>query len=212
MFTGIVEEVGTVRSVGSGKLAVSASLVLQGTRLGDSVAVNGACLTVSVLDSASFSVDVMPETLKRSNLGQLRPGSIVNLERALLVGGRLGGHLVQGHVDATGKVVSLVPEGGAIIASLAAPPGVMRYVVEKGFIAVDGVSLTVVAHDKTSFSVSLVGFTLKNTVLGSRKVGDQVNLEVDIVAKYVEKLREGSGGVTLDFLSEHGFTSSRPGA
>jgi riboflavin synthase len=211
LFTGIVEEVGAVKSIGSGRLTVSASFVLEGTRLGDSIAVNGTCLTVSVLESVSFSVDVMPETLKRTNLGQLHPGSNVNLERALMVGGRVGGHFVQGHVDATGKVVSLVPEGGAVIARLAGPPEVLRYVVEKGFIAVDGVSLTVVGYDKSSFSVSLVGFTLKNTILGSRKVGDQVNLEVDIMAKYVEKLRESRGGVTLDFLSEHGFTSTRPG-
>ena len=189
---------------------VSASSVLQGTRLGDSIAVNGTCLTVSAMNSGSFSVDVMPETLKRTNLGQLRPGSSVNLERALMVGGRVGGHLVQGHVDATGTVASLVPEGKAVIGKVTAPPEVLRYVVEKGFIAVDGVSLTVIGYDKSSFSVSLVGYTLKSTVLGSRKVGDQVNLEVDIIAKYVEKLREGRGGVTLDFLSEHGFTSARP--
>lgn len=212
MFTGIVEEVGTVKSIGSGKLAVSASVVLQGTRLGDSMAVNGTCLTVSALDSTSFSVDVMPETLKRTNLGQLSTGSSVNLERALLVGGRVGGHLVQGHVDATGMVASLLPEGKAVIARFSAPPEILRYVVEKGFIAIDGVSLTVTGYDKSSFSVSLVGYTLKSTVLGSRKVRDQVNLEVDIIAKYVEKLREGRGGVTLDFLSEHGFTSTRPGA
>lgn len=211
MFTGIVEEVGAVKSVGSGKLAVSASAMLEGTRLGDSMAINGACLTVSALDATSFSVDVMPETLKRTNLGQLRPGSRVNLERALLVGGRVGGHLVQGHVDATGTVASLLPEGKAVIARFSAPAEILRYVVDKGFIAVDGVSLTVIAYDRSSFSVSLVGYTLSNTVLGSRKVGDQVNLEVDIMAKYVEKLREGHGGVTLDFLSEHGFTSTRPG-
>lgn len=211
MFTGIVEEVGNVKAVGSGQLTVSASAVLEATRLGDSMAVNGACLTVSAMNSGSFSVDVMPETLKRTNLGQLRPGSNVNLERALMVGARVGGHLVQGHVDATGRVVSLVPEGGAVIAKLAAPPEVLRYVVEKGFIAADGVSLTVVGYDQSSFSVSLVGYTLNNTVLGSRKVGDQVNLEVDIIAKYVEKLREGRGGVTLDFLSDHGFASTRPG-
>jgi riboflavin synthase len=211
LFTGIVEEVGNVKAVGSGQLTVSASAVLEATRLGDSMAVNGACLTVSAMNSGSFSVDVMPETLKRTNLGQLRPGSNVNLERALMVGARVGGHLVQGHVDATGRVVSLVPEGGAVIAKLAAPPEVLRYVVEKGFIAADGVSLTVVGYDQSSFSVSLVGYTLNNTVLGSRKVGDQVNLEVDIIAKYVEKLREGRGGVTLDFLSDHGFASTRPG-
>ncbi len=211
MFTGIVEEVGTVTSVGPGRLTVSAAVVLDGTRLGESIAVNGACLTVTALEPSSFSVEVMPETLRRTGLGQLRPGSMVNLERALQVGGRIGGHLVQGHVDATGRVVSLTPEGGAILARLAAGPEILRYVVEKGFIAVDGVSLTVVAFDRTSFTVSLVGFTLSHTILGSRKIGDQVNLEVDIMAKYVEKLGKGGGGVTLDFLSEHGFTSTRPG-
>ena len=211
MFTGIIEEVGTVKSISSGRLTITASVVLEGARLGDSIAVNGACLTAGAVDATSFSVDVMPETLKRTNLGQLNPGSKVNLERALLVGGRLGGHLVQGHVDATGKAASLAQEGNAIIARFSAPPEVMRYVVVKGFIAVDGVSLTVVGFDSNSFSVSLVGFTIGNTILGSRKAGDQVNLEVDIIAKYVEKLRESRGGVTLDFLSEHGFTSTRPG-
>ncbi len=210
MFTGIVEEVGIVKSIGSGKLTISALTVLEGTRLGDSIAVNGACLTVSALDDRTFSVDVMPETLRRTNLGLLHPGSDVNLERSLLVGGRIGGHLVQGHVDATGTVISLVPEGGAVIAKFAAPPEILRYVVEKGFIAVDGVSLTIVGCDRSSFSVSFVGYTLKNTVLGGKKVGDHVNLEVDIIAKYVEKFKEGRGGVTLDFLSEHGFTATKP--
>lgn len=206
MFTGIVEEVGITKALGPGKLSISASRVLEKTGLGDSIAVNGACLTVSALDSASFSVDVMPETLRRTNLGLLRPGSAVNLERALMVGGRLGGHFVQGHVDATGKVLGLKAEGDAVIARFSAPPEVLRYVVEKGFIAVDGVSLTVVGSDRTSLSVSLVGYTLKQTTLGSRRVGDAVNLEADIIAKYVEKTGEGRGGITLDFLAGHGFS------
>ena len=206
MFTGIVEEIGTVRALGSGRLSVSAARVLERTGLGDSMAVNGACLTVSALDSASFTVDVMPETLRRTNLGLLRPGSSVNLERALMVGGRLGGHFVQGHVDATGKVMALKAEGDALIARFAAPPEVLRYVVEKGFVAVDGVSLTVVSFDGTSLSVSLVGYTLKQTTLGSRRVGDAVNLEADIMAKYVEKTGQGRGGVTLEFLADHGFS------
>lgn len=212
MFTGIVEEIGAIRSVGPGRLTVSASVVIDGARLGESIAVNGVCLTITALEPSSFSVDVMPETLRRTGLGRLRPGSGVNLERSLQVGGRIGGHLVQGHVDATGRVLSLTPEGGAIVARFAAGPEVLRYVVEKGFIAVDGVSLTVVACDRSSFAVSLVGFTLSHTILGSRKIGDQVNLEVDIMAKYVEKLGRSGGGVTLDFLSEHGFTSTRPGS
>lgn len=208
MFTGIVEETGTLKAMSSSRLTISAVRVLEGTKLGDSMAVNGACLTVSAIDAASFSVDIMPETLKRTNLGLLHPGSTVNLERPLLVGGRLGGHLVQGHVDATGKVISLIPEGGAVIARFAVPPEVLRYVVEKGFIAVDGVSLTVTGYDKTSLSVSLVAYTLKNTILGTKRVGDLVNLEVDIIAKYVGKCGEGPGGLTLDFLNEHGFSAT----
>ena len=208
MFTGIVEEIGTLKAMSSSRLTISAARVLEGTKPGDSMAVNGACLTVSSIDAASFSVDIMPETLKRTNLGLLHPGSTVNLERPLLVGGRLGGHLVQGHVDATGKVISLIPEGGAVIARFAVPPEVLRYVVEKGFIAVDGVSLTVTGYDKTSLSVSLVAYTLKNTILGTKRVGDLVNLEVDIIAKYVGKCGEGPGGLTLDFLNEHGFSAT----
>lgn len=207
MFTGIIEEVGTVRAVRPGKLTISASKVLQGTKLGDSLAVNGACLTVDSLDASSFSVAVTPETLRRTNLGQLRPGSAVNLERPLLVGGRLGGHLVQGHVDATGKTISLVPEGEAVIARYAAPQAVMRYVVEKGFIAVDGVSLTVTGYDETSFTISLVGYTMEHTTLGGKLPGDLVNLEADIIAKYVERVKEKRGGLTLGFLSEHGFST-----
>ena len=208
MFTGIVEETGTLKAMSSSRLTISAARVLEGTKPGDSMAVNGACLTVSSIDAASFSVDIMPETLKRTNLGLLHPGSTVNLERPLLVGGRLGGHLVQGHVDATGKVISLIPEGVAVIARFAVPPEVLRYVVEKGFIAVDGVSLTVTGYDKTSLSVSLVAYTLKNTILGTKRVGDLVNLEVDIIAKYVGKCGEGHGGLTLDFLNEHGFSAT----
>lgn len=207
MFTGIIEEVGIVKSVRPGQIAVSAARVLEGTKLGDSLAVNGACLTVSALDANSFSVDVMPETLRRTNLGLLRPGARVNLERALMVGGRLGGHFVQGHVDATGKVVSLAPEAEAVIAKYAAPPEVMRYIVEKGFIAVDGVSLTVTGYDTISFSVSLVTYSQENTILGNKRPRDLVNLEVDIIAKYVEQLKDRRGGVTSDFLSEHGFLS-----
>jgi len=210
LFTGIVEEVGIIEAVRPGKLTISATEVLQGTKLGDSLAINGACLTVNALDASSFSVDVTPETLRRSNLGLLRSGSRVNLERALMVGGRLGGHLVQGHVDATGRIASLVPTQGAVIARCAAPQSVMHYVVEKGFIAVDGVSLTVVDYDATSFSVSLIPYTMERTILGTRRPGDVVNLEVDIIAKYVEKIKEGGGGITLDFLSEHGFSTTRP--
>ena len=206
MFTGIVEEVGRVTAALSGMLTVTAGSVLQGVEPGCSMAVNGVCLTVTDLTNTSFSVDVMPETLRRTNLGLLEAGDGVNLERPLAVGGRLGGHFVQGHVDDTGRVASITPEGEAMMVAIEAAPGVMHYVVEKGFIAVDGVSLTIVNRDAVSFRVSLVDYTLKHTTLGGRRVGDRVNLEVDIIAKYVEQInRKPGAGVTVDFLSEHGF-------
>jgi len=209
MFTGIVEEIGRVISAQSGKLVVVAGDVLQGMELGGSINVNGACLTVTSLNANSFSVDIMPETLKRSNLGLLSAGDKVNLERPLALGGRLGGHLVQGHVDATGRVISVWWDGEAMVIRFEAPPEVMRYVVEKGFIAVGGVSLTVVAKGTGSFEVSLVDYTRKHTNLGDRRVGDLVNLEVDVIAKYVEQLSQArSPGITVDFLQEHGFLVS----
>jgi riboflavin synthase len=205
MFTGIVEEIGSVRAARPGKLEIAAQKVLEDTRLGDSIAVNGVCLTVTALSPDSLSVEVMPETLRRTNLVALRPGDRVNLERPLAVGGRFGGHFVQGHIDGVGRVLSVTPQGEAFLLKFEALPGIMRYVVEKGFIAVDGVSLTVVQCNSTSFGVSIVRYTLENTTLGMRRKGDTVNLEVDIIAKYVERLREGGTGVTKEFLAEHGF-------
>ncbi len=205
MFTGIVEEVGKVKSAGSGRLAVTARTVLGDAKQGDSVAVNGVCLTIVELASDSFSVDVMPETLRRTNLGSLRVGDRVNLERPLAVGGRFGGHFVQGHVDGTGRVISVTPERDAILLRFEAPTEIMRYVVEKGFIAVDGVSLTVVECSSTSFGVSLVDYTRRNSTLGGKRSGDMVNLEVDIIAKYVERLRGGGSAISREFLAEHGF-------
>ncbi len=209
MFTGIVEEVGTVRSRRRERLTVGAGVVLEGTGLGDSLAVNGACLTVIEMDGDSFTVEVMPETLRRTNLGGLRNGDGVNLERALSLGGRLGGHLVQGHVDGTGAVLSVTAEEGALLFRVSAPREVMIYIVRKGFIAVDGISLTVVEGDASSFTVSLVGYTRGHTNLAGRKPGDVVNLEADIMAKYVERLTgPKSGGITLDFLAKHGFSKA----
>jgi riboflavin synthase len=206
MFTGIVEEIGTVKSVQPGKLTITAKTTLEGTRLGDSIAVNGACLTVTALDKEAFSIEVMPETLRRSNLGLLRPGDGVNLERGLAVGQRMGGHFVQGHIDGTGRIVSLTPEEGAVLMRVAAPADIMGYVVEKGFIAIDGVSLTVISRDATSLTVSLVAYTRENTILRQRKPGDVVNIEVDVLAKYVEQLIKGrKSGITPEFLAEHGF-------
>ena len=211
MFTGIVEEIGKIKGMRPGKLSVSAEIVLEGTRLGDSIAVNGVCLTVSSLTGDSFTVDIMPETLRLTNIGKLHYGAPVNLERAMPADGRFGGHFVQGHVDGTGKVISLSSEEGATIVRISAPVELMPYIVSKGFIAVDGVSLTVTDYDDVSFSVSLVSYTREHTILGVVKPGDVVNLEVDIIAKYVEKLhhRNEHGIITIDFLEEHGFLKAR---
>lgn len=210
MFTGIIEEVGRVTSVGAGNLVVAASQVIPGMAEGQSIAVNGVCLTVTRFDANSFSVDVMPETLSRTNLGLLSVGDRVNLERPLGLGGPLGGHLVQGHVDATGRVAATEWDGEALVLRFETPPEVMRYVVDKGFIAVDGISLTVTARDDSSFQVSVVNFTRQHTNLGERRVGERVNLEVDIIAKYVEQLSQAhrTTGITVDFLQEHGFLVS----
>jgi riboflavin synthase len=207
MFTGIVEEIGEVGAARPGQLVIAAQKVLEDLKLGDSIAVNGVCLTITALSADCFSVDVMPETLRRTNLGTLRPGDGINLERPLGVGGRFGGHFVQGHVDGVGKLSSVTPEDEALLLKFETGQEIMRYVVEKGFIAVDGVSLTVVQYKSTSFSVSLVAYTRENTILGGRRPGDRVNLEVDIIAKYVERLREGGTGITKEFLAEHGFLS-----
>ncbi len=209
MFTGIVEEVGRVVSASKGSLTVAADNVLEGIQNGASIAVNGACLTVTGFDTKSFSVDVMPETLEKTNLGFLKAGDGVNLERPLPLGGRLGGHLVQGHVDDTGRVVSVSRDGEAMLMRFEVPSQLRHYIVEKGFIAVDGVSLTIVSRDTISFQVSVVEYTHQHTTLGSRQVGDPVNLEVDVIAKYVEQLGQAQRqGITIDFLQEHGFLVS----
>jgi len=207
MFTGIVEEVGKVSSASTTKLVISARQVVDGINPGDSIAINGACLTVTDFDRASFSVNVMPETLQRTNLGQLKAGDGVNLERPTTLGGRLGGHLVQGHIDDTGRIIAMEWEGEALLFRLETPPEVLRYTAPKGFIAVDGISLTITEKDNSSFQVSVVEYTRRNTTLGSRKVGDVVNLEVDIIAKYVAQFTQPqAGGLTAEFLIEHGFT------
>ncbi|GAA0809335.1 riboflavin synthase [Spirilliplanes yamanashiensis] len=196
MFTGIVEELGEVAAVtdaggDSVVLAVRGPLVAAGARHGDSIAVNGVCLTVVDHDENGFTADVMGETLRRSSLGALRPGSPVNLERAATLQTRLGGHLVQGHVDGVGRILSREPAKAWETLTFALPGELARYVVEKGSITVDGVSLTVMAVTGDTFSVGLIPTTLKLTVLGAKQVGDPVNLEVDVVAKYVEKLLVG---------------------
>ena len=187
MFTGIVEEVGKVISAQAGRLVIGATEAIKEMHLGESISVNGACLTVVAFDAASFSVDVMTETLRRTNLGLLKVGDKVNLERSLALGGRLGGHLVQGHVDGTGKVAFVAREDGAMLIKFEASPEIMRYVVEKGSICVDGVSLTVGKVGRTNFTFYLIPFTCSNTTLGNKKEGQQVNLETDILAKYILK-------------------------
>ncbi len=206
MFTGIVEEMGRVASAQPGGLVIAASNVIPKIEQGGSISLNGVCLTVTSFDANSFSVDIMPETLKQTNLGLLSAGDIVNLELPLALGGPLGGHLVRGHIDATGRVASVTGGGEAMLIRFEAPPEVMCYIVEKGFIAVDGVSLTVVTKDTSSFWVSVVDYTRRHTILGSQQVGDRVNLEVDIIAKYVEQVSQPRNtGITTEFLQEHGF-------
>ena len=201
MFTGIVEEVGTVASAEPGRLTIKAGLVLSDAKVGVSICINGTCLTVTGFDSSSFSVDVVPETLRRTNLGALSAGDSVNLERSMPANGRFGGHIVQGHIDATGTVKSIEQDGEAHLVTFNAPPSIMRYVVEKGFITVDGASLTVVNCDNDSFVVTIIPHTRENTVFRDRREGEAVNLEADIVAKYVERLSSGAR-VPLDIADE----------
>ena len=188
MFTGIVEEVGKVEAMREGRLTIAASTVTEDLKVSDSICVNGVCLTVTDMGGQSFSVDVVPETLRRSNLGNLVPADGVNLERPLAANGRMGGHIVQGHVDGTATITSIEPDGEAVLIHFKAGQDLMRYVVEKGFIAVDGTSLTVVDCDDESFTITVIPFTRKNTVFGTREPGNTVNLEVDVLAKYVERL------------------------
>ena len=188
MFTGIIEEVGTVAKLGDLKLTISAGKVLEDQKMGDSIAVNGTCLTVVDHDRSTFSVDLSPETLSRTSLGSLAQGHKVNLERPLAVSDRLGGHIVQGHVDATGRITSSRTEGNSQILRIRYPNKLRIYIVEKGFIAVDGISLTVVQKGTSSFTLSVIPYTLENTNLQDKGPGDRVNLEADIVAKYVESM------------------------
>jgi riboflavin synthase len=190
VFTGIIEELGTVREAQPGKLVVDATKVVRGTNLGDSIAVNGVDLTCAYLEEDGFHANVMPETYRRTNLGDLKSGDLVNLERALTLADRLGGHLVRGVVEATGTLESFTAEGDAVIARYRAPPEIMRYAVVKGPITVDGVSLTVIDKTPDSFAVSLVDYTQQHTNLARRRRGDRINLESDIIARYVAQLLE----------------------
>jgi riboflavin synthase len=214
MFTGIVEEIGRVIKLEPGsqsyKIGVEAVRVLSDVKLGDSIAVNGVCLTVVEFGSRSFAADVMPETADKTTLGSLKPGDPVNLERALRLSDRLGGHLVQGHVDAVGRIVQKERLDIAVILRVGAPAALLKYAVPKGSIAIDGVSLTVVDVFEDSFTVSLIPHTAHQTVLGSKHSGDSVNLESDIIGRYVERLltpglAQEKSPLNLSFLAENGF-------
>ncbi len=211
MFTGIVQEIGIIKDISFNRITVIACKVLKNMQLGESIAVNGACLTVSEYTENTFTVDVMPETLKRTTLKQLRKNDEVNLERALTLDGLLGGHLVQGHVDATGIILSIKDDGGASIFKIQTSKELMSFVVEKGSITVDGISLTVMERTDTTFDISIVAFTMENTVMCNRKVGDIVNLESDVLAKYIvqfNKMGVPASNITFDFLQENGFLSA----
>ncbi len=211
MFTGIIEEMGSVKSLrrsgGSARLTLSALKVLEGTALGDSICVNGVCLTVVEMGSGEFSADVAVETLRVTNLGELATGSRVNLERALQLSARIGGHLVSGHVDAVGRIRERREEGNGWRVLFDAPEPVLRYVIKKGSIAIDGISLTVADVDPAGFSIAMIPHTAKLTTLGYKKAGDTVNLEADIIGKYVERLLGGrvEGGVGIELLRKAGF-------
>jgi riboflavin synthase len=192
MFTGIVEELGTLAANNGDSLQITSSVAVQDAKIGDSIAVNGTCLTVTRLDSNSFTIEVVPETLRRTNLGTLVPGDPVNLERAMAADGRIGGHFVQGHVDGTAEVISMTPEGNSVVARFKVNGEICRYLVDKGFVAVDGVSLTVVEAGDDWFTISLIPQTREVTTLGRRQPGDLVNIEVDILGKYVERLTAAS--------------------
>ncbi len=217
MFTGLVEELGKVKAVARGaksvRLTVTARAIMGDVKLGDSIAVNGTCLTVVEYGDSWFTADVMPETVDRTALAGLKSGDTVNLERTLRIGDRLGGHMVSGHIDGVGTIKAKEENDNAVVVRVAAPAAVMRYIVAKGSIAVDGISLTVVAAGPDWFTVSLIPHTASVTTLGIKGVGAPVNLEVDVIGKYVEKLLgmasqegAGKGGLSAAFLADHGFT------
>lgn len=215
MFTGIVEEIGTVKKISHGQhsavLTIHAKKILEDVKIGDSIAVNGICLTVTSLSSESFTADVMHETLNRSALAQLTIGTHVNLERAMPANGRFGGHIVSGHVDDIGKIICIKRDDTAIWYTIQAQPEVLRYIVEKGSITIDGISLTVAKVSATDFSISAIPHTVSQTILKERKEGDFVNLEIDILGKYIEKLlfpvskEHKKSRITKEFLFEYGF-------
>ena len=217
MFTGIVEEIGTVAAIRKGTkssgFTLKGNVIFEDMKIGDSIAVNGVCLTVTGKTSDTFTADVMAETLRRSSLGSLTVGSPVNLERAMAANGRFGGHIVSGHIDGTGVIESFVREDNAVWVTIETPEKLLKYIIEKGSIAIDGISLTVAYVDDRCFKVSLIPHTAGNTTLLTKKVGDVVNLENDVVGKYIDKLLHfeqeergsSSGNLSMDFLAKNGF-------
>lgn len=217
MFTGIIEEIGTIKSINStgisSQLCISANKILEDTKIGDSIAVNGVCLTVTSIKSNLFTADVMAETLRRSNLGSLIPQSKVNLERAMPANGRFGGHIVSGHIDGTGTIVETKPEGNAVWIKINCSDNLLKYIIHKGSITIDGISLTVAKVTDSDFSVSIIPHTAENTTLLQKKSGDVVNLENDVVGKYIEKLlsfqkideQKPQSKITEEFLRQNGF-------
>ncbi|MCI5892270.1 MAG: riboflavin synthase [Clostridiales bacterium] len=212
MFTGIIEEIGELKSINrssnSAVLTIGAKTVLEDIHLGDSIAVNGLCLTVVRFDKNSFSADVMPESLKRSSLGSLKTGNLVNLERAMPANGRFGGHIVAGHIDGTGIISSIRKDSNAVWYTIKTEQSILKYIVEKGSVAIDGISLTVAEVGSDSFSVSVIPHTAENTILPTKRTGDMVNLENDCIGKYVEKLMSAdnaNGGITREYLAKFGF-------
>lgn len=215
MFTGIVEEIGIVRAIKNGRnsavLTIEGDIIFSDIKLGDSIAVNGVCLTVSDFKDNSFSADVMNESLKKSSLGKLKPASHVNLERAMPVNGRFGGHIVSGHIDGIGEIQSITRDDNAIWYSINTSEEIMHYIVEKGSITIDGISLTVVDVGQKNFNVSIIPHTAASTILAEKKVNDTVNLENDILGKYIEKLINKNDGskreskITKEFLNKFGY-------
>lgn len=213
MFTGLIEEVGRLRAItvsaSGAELIIEANAVLAGTKVGDSIACNGCCLTVTGLPGGAFAAHAGTETLARTTVGTWRPGKAVNLERALLATGRLGGHFVQGHVDGVGRVLAATPEGETVRWRFSLPPELAPFVVEKGSIAVDGISLTVTACDGPTFEVAIIPHTQAHTTLGTLGLGEDVNLETDVLAKYVYRILgtmvPGREGISEEFLRKHGF-------
>lgn len=217
MFTGLIEEIGTMEGSENGeksmKLTIGAKKVLENVKLGDSISTNGVCLTVTSFTNSSFTVDVMPETMRKTNLGKLKKGSLVNLERALKLSDRLGGHIVSGHIDGTGIIKEYKDEDNATWLTVETSSNVIKYIIPKGSVAIDGTSLTVVDTDKNSFRVSLIPVTKEETVLLKKKTGDEVNLECDIVGKYIERFltfkgddeKQETSRIDMKFLADNGF-------